>query len=231
MTPRPVALVTGAGSGIGRATAQLLAQRGYAVALAARTEANLRQTAERIGDAAPTLVAPADVTDAAHLQRLVDDTVRTLGGIDALVNNAGYAALHPLAELTADELRRTLDVNLAGPMLLTALAWKHLATRGGIVVNVSSLASLDPFPGLRAYGAAKAGLNLFTRGVAAEGLRAVAILPGAVETPMLRGAFDESTIPRDKALPPQTVAEVIVDCVTGRRAFDNGTTLTVASPP
>jgi NAD(P)-dependent dehydrogenase (short-subunit alcohol dehydrogenase family) len=91
---------------------------------------------------------------------------------------------------------------------------------------VSSMASIDPFPGFAAYAAAKAGLNMLTHVTAREGaaigLKAVAIAPGAVETPMLRSAFDERAIPRHAALSPQAVASLIADCITGRRAFQPG---------
>ncbi len=98
------------------------------------------------------------------------------------------------------------------------------------MVNVSSMASIDPFPGFSIYAASKLAVNMFTRCIAQEGLRAVAIAPGAVETPMLRGLFDESVIPRDKALDPAEVAKVIVDCITGNRAFESGEVITVPSP-
>jgi NAD(P)-dependent dehydrogenase (short-subunit alcohol dehydrogenase family) len=92
------------------------------------------------------------------------------------------------------------------------------------------MASIDPFPGLSVYAASKVGLNMFTTCTAKEGaelgVRAVSIALGAVETPMLRGLFDESQLPREKALDPAEVAALIAECVTGKRAFEPGELLT-----
>ena len=86
------------------------------------------------------------------------------------------------------------------------------------MVNVSSMASIDPFPGFATYAAAKIGV------------KAVAVAPGAVETPMLRSMFNEQMIPKDKALSPEQVAKIITDCITGERAFTSGETIAVPSP-
>lgn len=234
MDEQPVAIVTGAGSGIGRAAALRLAAAGYAVVLAARGRASLEAVAEQIGGGADTLIVPTDVAEPDDVRRLVERTVECFGRVDAVVNNAGFAALSTIAQTTPQRWRSTVDVNLSGPVLLTAAAWEHLAKRGGVVVNVSSMATRDPFPGLWTYATAKAGLEMFTRCIATEGaeanIRAAAILPGAVETPMLRSAFDEQALPKDKTLDPDAVAAVIADCVTGRRPFEPGEQILVPSP-
>ena len=99
------------------------------------------------------------------------------------------------------------------------------------MVNVSSMATQDPFPGFFAYAASKAALNLMARSCATEGrehgIRAFAVAPGAVETDMLRAAFGEDVIPREQTLDPDTVARVIVECVTGERDAQNGDTIPV----
>ena len=115
---------------------------------------------------------------------------------------------------------------------LTAMVWPTFRERGGgIIVNVSSMASVDPFPGFSIYAAAKTGLNMFTQVTADEGktlgISAVAVAPGAVETPMLRSLFDEQTIPVENTLPPQRIADVICDCITGDRSFESGETILV----
>jgi len=133
---------------------------------------------------------------------------------------------------------QVIDTNLTSVVHLTAAVWPHLRKSdehaGGVIVNVSSMASFDPFPGFALYAAAKIGVNMFTlctgREGAEHGIRAVCIAPGAVETSMLRGLFDESVIPPDKALSPDAVAACIADCITGRRDYESGETIEFASP-
>ncbi len=234
MANTPVAVVTGAGSGIGRATALRLASEGYTLVLVGRTKAKLHETAnliEQTIQAPPRLsIQSADVTDPHQVDRLISGVVESFGQINALVNVAGYASLESLAEITPETWRKTIDANASSVVYLTQAAWPHLArSDDAIVVNVSSVASKDPFPGLGVYGAAKVAVNLLTRVTADEGQRqginAVAIAPGAVETPMLRGLFDEKQLPSANTLDPSRVADLIADCITGQREFKPGETL------
>lgn len=233
------AIVTGAGSGIGRATAVLLAEAGYAVALVGRNEARLAETAGAIsasaGSRESVRAIVADLTDAEAPRRVVTETLQASGRIDALVNVAGFAPLQAIEAITPDVWRQTIDVNLSGPVLLTAAAWPTLQRqRSGVIVNVSSMSSIDPFPGFNIYAAAKIGLNMFTKCTADEGaaigVRAVAIAPGAVETQMLRQHFDERVISSERTLSATDVAAVMRDCVTGERAFTSGETIVLPSP-
>ena len=230
MSAGAVALVSGAGSGIGRATAERLSALGYAVALVGRTAGKLEETAGRL--TGNVLVHRADLRDPQSCAGAVQATADRFGRLDALCNVAGWARLTSLAA-ASDELWRTmLDTNLSSAFYLTRAAWPLFERqRAGVVVNVSSMASIDPFPGLGIYATAKAALNMLTRITATEGaaigLRAVSIAPGAVETPMLRSAFDEQVIPRGAALDPSQVAELIADCITGRRRFDPGEVITI----
>lgn len=233
MENAPVAIVTGAGSGIGRATAQGLAAQGHAVVLVGRREQALHETAESISQANPdagTLIHPADVTDPDQVDQLVRTTIERFGRIDVLVNVAGFAKLMQLDSLDAESWRSTVDVNLTGPVYLTGACWAKLCEADKpIIINISSMSTRDPFPGLGLYGVAKAGLNMLTFVTAREGekagLRSVAIAPGAVETPMLRDMFSQKQLPPDQALSPEQVAELVIDCVTGRRSFTSGETL------
>lgn len=233
MAEERIAIVTGAGSGIGRAVAVRLGAAGYCVVLVSRSREMLEQTAELVeGD---TFVYPADVSEPDAVGMLVEDVMASFGHIDALVHVAGFAELLPIEKITPEHWRKTIDVNLGAAVLLTAAAWPtFIAQQSGVVVNVSSMASIDPFPGFASYAAAKIGVNMFTKCTANEGeaigVKAVAVAPGAVETPMLRSMFDESMIPADKALSPDAVAEVICHCVTGERAFENGETIVMPSP-
>lgn len=233
MAEEKIAIVTGAGSGIGRRVAVSLGACGYCVVLVSRSRDKLEETAELVD--AESFVYPADLSKAKAAEALVEDVLASFGRVDALVNVAGCAELLSIDQITPGNWRRTVDVNLSAAVLLTAALWPTFkAQRSGVVVNVSSIASIDPFPGFSIYAAAKVGLNMFTRCTAQEGeaigVRAVSVAPGAVETPMLRSMFDEDVIGRDKTLSPDEVAAVICGCVTGKRVFENGETLVLASP-
>lgn len=234
MPDQPVAIVTGAGSGIGQAACRHLASAGWRQALVGRTLDKLAAAAAALPRTCETRIIAADVAAAADCRLIIDEATRHLGRLDALVNVAGFASLTPIDDITDDAWRQTIDINLSGIVLLTAAAWPHLKASRGIIVNVSSMASVDPFPHLAMYAAAKAAVNMFTRCTASEGaslgIRAVAIAPGAVETPMLRSLFDETTIPPDRVLSPDHVAAVIGECITGRRGFASGETILIPSP-
>lgn len=239
MADHRAAIVTGAGSGIGRATSILLARSGYHLTLVSRSRDKLEETADLAAQtAAPGVacfVAPTDLRDVTATRTLARQTFERFGRLDAIANVAGDAPMMPIEKVTPDAWRYCIDVNLSAVVHLTASAWPIFhAQGGGVIVNVSSMASIDPFPGLAIYAAAKAGLNMFTQCTAQEGqpigVKAVAIAPGAVETPMLRVLFDEDTISPSKTLDPAEVAQVIVDCITGQRAFEPGETIALPSP-
>lgn len=230
----PVALITGAGSGIGLSTAQLLASEGWAIVLAGRRAEALEHAVSTLGGGDHHCI-PTDVSDPNSCQRLVDRAIELVGRIDALVNNAGFAPLVPLARHTPELVRETFEINAMGPANLILAVWPHMVRRkAGRIVNVSSIATVDPFPGFFAYAAAKASVELMAKSIAKEGasagIRAFAVAPGAVETAMLRSIIPEKSLPREKVLEPHVVARVIVDCAAGRRDAENGRTIVVPSP-
>jgi NAD(P)-dependent dehydrogenase (short-subunit alcohol dehydrogenase family) len=232
MPDQPVAIVTGAGSGIGRATAVMLAQRGYAVALVGRREQPLRETERLIGGG---LVLAADISDAAACQSVISRTESAFGRIDVLVNNAGSAPLQPIDKSTPAVIDETFGINALAPAYLIHFAWPvFVRQKRGCIVNVSSMGTVDPFPGFFAYAAAKSAVNLMALSCANEGkrlgIRAFSVAPGAVETAMLRENFPESRLPRNRTLAPEAVAEVIVACIAGERDAENGKTIVVKSP-
>ena len=243
-TIRKVAIVTGAGSGVGRDTALLMADAGYAVVLVARTEAKLQDTAAYVREEgapeAELMVCPADVSDSAAVDAVVQKTLDAYGRIDAVANVAGSAPLQPLDQLTDAIIDDALNVNLKSVIYMTRAVWPTFRKQGrsedvgGAICNVSSMASLDPFTGFNVYAAAKAGVNLFTKATADEGRRlkvtAAAVAPGAIETPMLRENFPAKAIPEANTLDPLVVAGVVRDILTGARAVEPGQTIPLPSP-
>jgi NAD(P)-dependent dehydrogenase (short-subunit alcohol dehydrogenase family) len=157
-TARKVALVTGAGSGIGRATALALLREGWSVVLAGRRAPALEETMTRAGDAGPrALAVPTDVADSASVRALFAKTRETFGRLDLLFNNAGTGApAVPLEDLTDEQWRRVVDVNLTGPFLCTREAFrlmKDQVPRGGRIINNGSLSAAVPRPNSAPYTA------------------------------------------------------------------------------
>ena len=231
MTVPPVAIVTGAGSGIGRETCRLLALEGWHMTLVGRTETTLQATvdllAAEVADPPDVLVLPLDVGDPEQACSAVDMTVNEWGRVDALVNNAASCPVRALPDLEQDELFTTFAVNTFGPMHMVTRLWPIFERQhGGCVVNVSSMATVDPFPGLGGYAASKAALESVTRSILAEGsafgMQAYSVAPGAVETAMLRGIVSTDDLPPAQTLDPAEVAAVIVDCARGERQDDLG---------
>jgi NADP-dependent 3-hydroxy acid dehydrogenase YdfG len=188
-----VALITGAGSGMGAETAVLLAEEGAQVVLVGRSEEKLTAVADRITRAggSPT-VAVCDIADGKHVRRMVADVRERLGRIDILVNNAGSSSTVLNPQFTpASEWRAVVDVNLTAVFELTQAVLPDLLESGeGTVVTVSSLAAVNPnLLGGAAYGAAKAGVRNFMTFLhntfRNEGLRAITVLPGEADTPIL----------------------------------------------
>jgi len=225
----PVALITGASSGIGRETALRLAQLHYALALVARGGERL----EVVGDectalgATDVLLRSTDMAVHGDVEAMVDAAVEAFGRVDVLINNAGLAEVQPLGSIELDHLEAAFAVNAIGPAIAINRIWPIMVRQGGgRIINVSSIASKDPFPGFFAYAAAKSAVNSFARSIALEGqahnIKAFTIAPGAVETPMLRSAFSEDVLPREATLPPAEVAAVIVECARGMRDEVNG---------
>ncbi|MEV5200465.1 SDR family oxidoreductase [Streptomyces sp. NPDC053720] len=190
------AVVTGAGSGIGRATAHAFADRGANVLAVGRTREKLVTTAR---DRSSIVPLSADVTGRASPTAIVEAALETFGGIDVLVHSAGSLRQTPLGTICADDFDRFMAVNLRAPLLLTQAAMAPLTRSRGTVVNVSASFGQRGWPGLSLYGAAKAGLDFLTRTWAGEladrGIRVVSVAPGPVETPILENnALDDRAV-------------------------------------
>jgi NAD(P)-dependent dehydrogenase (short-subunit alcohol dehydrogenase family) len=168
------AVVTGAGSGIGRATALALLKEGWSVALAGRRAEALNQTVAAAGpDAGRALAVPADVSDPASVRALFDATKKTFGRLDLLFNNAGAGAPPvPLEELTVEQWRRVVDVNLTGVFLCTQAAFrlmKDQSPRGGRIINNGSISAHTPRPNSAPYTATKHAVTGLTKSTALDG--------------------------------------------------------------
>jgi NADP-dependent 3-hydroxy acid dehydrogenase YdfG len=202
------AVVTGASSGIGEATARALADAGCSVVLVARREERLDSIADEIdGD---TLVASADVTDEDAIAEMADRARSRFGGVDLLVNNAGVASGGPVAETDLDELRPSIRVNLEGVMNVThALLPSILDSELGDVITVSSLSARYPQEGGSSYTASKFGVNGFMRSLrkemSEEDVRVTIVMPGPVITELNDWEHWDG-----RAMDPADVAETIV---------------------
>jgi NADP-dependent 3-hydroxy acid dehydrogenase YdfG len=210
-----VALVTGAGRGIGRAIALAFAAEGAAVALVARSRADLAGLAGEVRErGGPRVLAvPTDVTQDAAVETLVEHVAGELGRIDVLVTSAGTAAFAPVAESKPGDWDTMLAVNLRAVMVCCrAVLPTMMRQRSGTILNVSSIAAKRALPGSAAYTATKMAVVGFSRVLAEElrphGVRVGVLVPGAVDTPLwdTMGA----TPPRERMLRPEDVARAAV---------------------
>lgn len=190
-----ICLVTGAASGIGRALATQLGACGAQVIAADIDEAGARQTAEAIAGRATAYGRYLDVADLESWRALMQWIEQKLGCVDVLVNNAAIAVAGEFRDVSLEQARRVLDVDLMGVMAGSKLVYEQMARRGdGHIVNIASIAALLPLPLHTAYGAAKAGVvalsSILRLEGAALGVRVSVVCPGAIETPI----FDRTTI-------------------------------------
>jgi NADP-dependent 3-hydroxy acid dehydrogenase YdfG len=229
-----VALVTGASSGIGEATAVALAGEGASVAVAARRRDRLEALVERIGNDADVLVIETDVTDEASARAMVEDTVREFGRLDTLVNNAGVMLLGPILDAPVEEWRRMIELNVLGLLYCTHAALPHLLRaadtdprRVADVVNVSSVAGRVARQGSGVYNASKFGVVAFSESLRQEvtrrHVRVSIVEPGAVMTELashnrpeiiegMRATFGDTELMRS-----EDIAESILFTVTRPR--------------
>ncbi len=224
----PVCLVTGGTSGIGRATVKKFQQQGYRIATCSRHSDQLEQLQL---DANHHFVSVLDLQDIAQTINFATETITKFGRIDVLVNNAASAPLNAFVEIRSEAFESMLNLNVRSTFYLTQTIWKQMLEQGrGVIVNISSLAAVDPFPGFSIYGASKAWIDLMTTALAAEGkdegIRVCSIRAGAVETPMLRGLFPD--FPADQCVSAETIAESVYACAHDPNAHPSGQHFVVA---
>jgi NADP-dependent 3-hydroxy acid dehydrogenase YdfG len=194
-------IVTGASSGIGEATARLLAQHGARVVLAARRADRLESLKDEIEEAGGTaLVVETDVTDRTQCEALIAQTVEAFGRLDVLVNNAGVMPLSMVKNARVDEWQQMVDVNINGVLYCTAAALPHFTEqKSGHIVNVSSVAGRRVFTGGAVYCATKFAVTAFSEGLRMElgpeyGIRVTCVEPGAVATELPHAIQDQDFI-------------------------------------
>jgi 3-oxoacyl-[acyl-carrier protein] reductase len=234
-----VAVVTGAGRGLGAAIAAELAAGGATVVVADRDGAAADETAARLGARATAHVV--DVTDPVAVAALFDDAARAHGQIDVLVNNAGVGAVAPSEELSYEQWSRTLAVNLAGTFLCAQAAARHmLPARRGVIVNIGSLFAVTGMPMRAAYAASKHGVGGLTKVLATEwagrGIRVVAIDPAYIRTALddadqrtgdYTAADIERRTPIGRYAEPAEIARVVAFVASDAASFITGSEIAV----
>ena len=218
-----VVLVTGAGSGIGRACAQRIAAEGGAVCCVDIDDAAVDAVVEEIlAEGGRAFGHCCDISDAAAVEACVTACVSTFGQLDALVNMAGILRFDDTAALELGAWQRVLDINLTGTMLLCRACLPHLVSSGGSIVNAASTAALSGLPCGAAYSASKGGVLAMTRSIAVEyakqGVRANCVCPGDIKTDMTRGidfpdTMDFSLMSRISSLTGPKGAEAVAGVV------------------
>jgi 3-oxoacyl-[acyl-carrier protein] reductase len=210
-----VALVTGGSRGIGLAIARALHLRDASVVITGTSDEHLAAAQEALGDGAPVIALRADVRHYAQVEAAVASTVGHLGGLDILINNAGIGIFTPVADMSLGQWNDVIATNVSGIFHSCRAALPHLRTRGGgWIINISSLASTNPFANAAAYCASKAAVNAFSEALMQEvrhdGIRVAYVMPGSVRTEFsgrAPGADDEWK------LAPDDVAQVVVDLI------------------
>jgi 3-oxoacyl-[acyl-carrier protein] reductase len=237
-----VAIITGAGAGIGRACARHFASAGARVVVSDISEAAARETVQAIAAAGGTALAQAtDATQALQVQQLIDSALREFGRIDILFNNAGGAFPQPTHEMSLDAYHQIVALNLDSVFFgIHAVLPTMLRQRSGVILSTTSGAGLNAVAGLAAYGAAKAGVISLMKNIATEygahGIRANAIAPGPMDTPGLNawlGTFENgparyaAQVPSGRLGTAEDIARAAVFLASDTAEFINGIVLPV----
>jgi len=224
-----VVWITGGGSGIGKALALAFGKEGATVAVSGRREDRLQEVVDELGSqGAKGLAVRCDVTDEASVAEAVQKVVRTLGGLDVAVANAGFSVAGRVEKLSAADWRRQLDVNVIGVAMTARYAIPHLRERNGRLGLIGSVASMVVSPGMGAYSASKYAVRAIGQALAAElhgtGVSCTTIHPGYIESEIAQvdnqGRFDgqrEDRRPKNLMWPADRAARVMVDAIAKRK--------------
>jgi len=205
------AIVTGGTRGIGRAIAEALIGEGVSVCISARSQGETDEAVKELGISASGFVC--DVRDHGQVKALIDYTVKDLGGLDILINNAGIGVFETVEETSPEDFRAVLETNLFGVFYCCHEAIPQMKKRGGgYIINISSLAGANPHPRMAAYNASKFGLNGFSEALMQEvrhdNIKVSYIMPGSVNTEF---GSDSPNGEKSWQLTPQDIARVVVD--------------------
>lgn len=232
------AIITGGASGIGLACARLFTREGARVAIFGRRQDRLDQARKQIGDS--VLAVQGDITHEQDIQRLVDTTLKELGQVDILINNAGTFTGGPLHETDAEAWDRVFNINMTGVFQLTRRVLPSMVEQGsGSIIHISSILGIVAMPQTAAYNASKGALNQFSKSIAveygAQGIRSNALCPGMIETEMTEELRSDTALMAEflKGYPlgrfgqPEEVAQACLFLASDESAFITGTTLPI----
>ncbi|HIK11870.1 MAG TPA: SDR family oxidoreductase [Oscillatoriaceae cyanobacterium M33_DOE_052] len=216
LTTKKRALITGASSGIGRATALAFAKAGIDVALVSRSQEKLAAVAAAATNLGVTVKTyPVDLADLPRVKDNISAIVADFGGIDILVNNAGMGYTGTVTDTPLSHWQQVLDLNLTSPFLcIQGVLPEMRSQKFGLIVNVASISATANFPGWAAYNVSKAGLVSLSKTLAAEesahGIRVTSLCPGAVSTPLWDTETVQADFPREAMMSPESIADTIL---------------------
>ncbi|MCZ6540686.1 MAG: SDR family oxidoreductase [Nitrospinae bacterium] len=232
------AIITGGATGIGLACARLFTREGARVAIFGRRQDRLDQARKQIGDS--VLAIQGDITHEQDIQRLVDTTLKELGQVDILINNAGTFTGGPLHETDAEAWDRVFNINMTGVFQLTRRVLPSMVEQGsGSIIHISSILGMVAMPQTAAYNASKGALNQFSKSIAveygAQGIRSNALCPGMIETEMTEELRQDTALmeewikdyPLGRFGQPEEVAQACLFLASDESAFITGTTLPI----
>lgn len=233
-------IITGAGSGIGKAAAIRYANEGYNVVLNGRTKSKLDDVAKEIGKPGHTLVQSGDVSSQDDVEDVIENAIKEFGRIDVLVNNAGIAVSGNISDVSLEDWDKQMSINAGGMFLMIKHALPHLEKTKGSIVNTSSVSGLGGDWGMFAYNATKKGaVSNLTRALAldlgSKNVRVNAVAPSATRTDMASGILDDDDllkkfkdrIPMQRPAEPEEIADVIYFLSSHDARFVNGVVLPV----
>lgn len=234
-----IVIITGAGSGMGAATARRLADEGATVVLTGRTQDKLERVANELPDRERALVRPTDVADAEQVNAMVNEVIERFGRIDVLINNAGKATQSRITETDDETWRQIMSINVDGVFHCCRAALPHLIESKGNIVNTSSVSGLGGDWAMSVYNASKGAVSNFTRALAldhgGDGVRVNAVCPSLTRTDMASGVFEKDALldkfaermPLGAGAAPEDIASAIAFLASDDARFITGVNLPV----